>query len=868
MSISPMMRQYLETKEKYKDCILFYRLGDFYEMFFDDAIVVSKVLDLVLTGRDCGLSERAPMCGIPCHAAETYIAKLLENNFKVAVCEQLSDPDESKGLVLRDVVKVITPGTVMEESLLKEDKNNFIASVYLEGGKIGIAWADISTGDFNLTEVEADPKFNNLSDILLSIMPSEVICNQNMQVAAKDLKVIKYDLLPKFDCYYDWSYIFETANSALKKQLGVKSLAAFECENKKHAVSAAGALVEYFKETQKRSLSHLNRISYVKKNRFMTLDGNAIRNLELIKTIRDGKKYGSLLWLLDNTQTGMGARRLYSYITQPLNDEKEINSRLDAVEELVLNVEIREGLKEKFSAVRDIERLAAKASYGSLNPKDCIFLRNTFRILPEIKFLLNSSSSPALKNIENQIICFDSLYKLLDRSLNDNPSALLKDGGFIKKGYSVELDDLKEASIGGKKWLAELEASEREKTGIKNLKIGFNKVFGYYIEVSKSYLDLVPINYIRKQTIAGGERFITPELKSMEDKILGADEESIRLEIKLFGDIVAEISKYIADIQNTAKALANLDVLLSFSIAAIKYNYCKPVIKNDGIIKIEEGRHPVVEAVSKSEDFIPNDTFLDNGENRTMIITGPNMAGKSTYMRQTALIVLMAHMGCFVPAKSASICIVDRIYTRVGASDNLAFDQSTFMVEMTEVANILHTATDKSLLILDEVGRGTSTFDGLSIAWAVMEYISKKLKAKTLFATHFHELTELEGNIEGVKNYKILVKELNDGIVFLRKIARGGANKSFGIDVAALAGIPKQITERAKKILSQLEEADINNSKNKSAQVTISFDNNNEQNKYDEIINSIAKTDIDTLSPIEALNILSDLRKKIINLKK
>lgn len=561
----------------------------------------------------------------------------------------------------------------------------------------------------------------------------------------------------------------------------------------------------------------------------------------------------------------MGARCLYSCITQPLKDINEIELRLNAVEELKNNVEIREGLKEKFARIRDIERLAAKAAYGNLNPKDCIFIRNTIGVLPDIKYLLSSVKTFALKTIENSVKCFDDLYKLLNEALNDNPPNTVKDGGIIRKGYNSELDELKQASTMGKKWLTELEAAERAKTGIKNLRIGFNKVFGYYIEVTKSYVNQVPLSYIRKQTLANAERYITNELKDMENKILGADEESIRLEIRLFNDIVRDVSRYIVDLQSTAKALAMLDVLLSFSFIALKHNYCKPQITNNGVIKIEDGRHPVVEAVSRNEDFIPNDTFIDDGENRIMIITGPNMAGKSTYMRQVALIVLMAHIGSFVPAKSASICVTDRIFTRVGAFDNLAFDQSTFMVEMTEVANILHTATDKSLLILDEVGRGTSTFDGLSIAWAVMEYISGNFKAKTLFATHFHELTELEGSIEGVKNYKILVKELNDSIVFLRKIARGGANKSFGIDVAALAGIPKPVITRARKILKQLEEADINNTKNKSAQMFLNFDGeyNNQDNNYSDIIDTINNADIDNLSPVEALNILSGLKNKI-----
>lgn len=862
------MRQYLETKEKYKDCILFYRLGDFYEMFFDDAIIASKVLDLVLTGRDCGLEERAPMCGVPFHSAEVYIARLLENGYKVAICEQLTTPEESPELLVRDVVRVITPGTVMEEGLLKDDVNNFIASVCLDKEDIGIAWADISTGEFYLTQIKTDAGFVRLCDALLSFSPSEIICNAQMLEESKELNAVRYNLLPAFSAYHDWAFFYDTAYKALTDQLQVNSLTPFECENKIYAISAAGALVQYLRDTQKRSLSHLSRISYVKENRYMVLDNNAVRNLELVRTLRDSKKYGSLLWLLDETCTSMGARCLHSSILQPLNQPDKIAERLDAVEELAGNVEMREGIREYLSQVRDLERLAAKTSYGNLNPKDCIHIKNTFAVLPYIKNLLKPAKSPLLDKIRGEISCFDDIVDLLQRALNDNPPAILRDGGIIKPGYNAELDELKSSSTNGKRWLAELEAAERERTGIKNLKVGFNKVFGYYIEVTKSYLNQVPMNYIRKQTLANAERYITPELKNVENKILGADEASIRLEIKLFDDIVSEISKLIKPMQATGKALASLDMLLSFATVAIKHNYCKPVISSDNALIIEEGRHPVVEAMSKSEKFVPNDAYLDDDQNRIMIITGPNMAGKSTYMRQVALITLMAHIGSFVPAKKAQIPIVDRIFTRIGAFDNLAFDQSTFMVEMTEVANILHNATDRSLLILDEVGRGTSTFDGLSIAWAVMEYISGKFKAKTLFATHYHELTELEGTIEGVKNYRILVKEINNSIVFLRKIQRGGANKSFGIDVAALAGIPRQVIDRARKILKQLEEADINNPRNKSAQVVMNFDANKDQAKYDEIIDYVKSIDLDTLSPIEALNKMYYLKQKVAEIEK
>ena len=869
MALTPMMRQYLETKEKYKDCILFYRLGDFYEMFFDDAIIASKVLDLVLTGRDCGLEERAPMCGVPYHSAEAYIAKLLENGYKVAICEQLTTPDQSPELLVRDVVRVVTPGTVMEEGLLKEDVNNFIASVYLDKDDIGIAWADISTGEFYLKQIKRDTGFAKLCDTLLGFSPSEIICNAPMLDEIKELNAVKYNLLPAFSGYHEWAFFHDTAYKALTEQLQVNSLVPFECENKIYAICAAGALVQYLRDTQKRSLSHLSCLSFVKESRYMLLDNNAVRNLELVKTLRDGKKYGSLLWLLDETCTSMGARCLHASILQPLTQPDKIAERLDAVEELIRNVEMREGIREYLSQVRDLERLAAKTSYGSLNPKDCIHIKNTFAVLPYIRNLLKSAKSSLLRRICEEISCFDGIVDLLRRALNDNPPTVLRDGGIIKAGYNAELDELKSASSNGKRWLLELEAAERERTGIKNLRVGFNKVFGYYIEVTKSYLNQVPMNYVRKQTLANAERYITPELKNVENKILGADEASIRLEIKLFDDIVSEISKLIKPMQATGKALANLDMLLSFAAVAIKHNYCKPAITSGSCLVIEEGRHPVVEAVSKSEKFVPNDTYLDDDQNRIMIITGPNMAGKSTYMRQVALIILMAHIGSFVPAKKAQIPIVDRIFTRIGAFDNLAFDQSTFMVEMTEVASILHNATDRSLLVLDEVGRGTSTFDGLSIAWAVMEFISKKFKAKTLFATHYHELTELEGRIEGVKNYRILVKEINGSIAFLRKIQRGGANKSFGIDVAALAGIPRQVIERSRKILMQLEEADINNPRNKSAQVVMSFDvHGDRSSEYEEILDYVKSIDLDTLSPIEALNKMYYLKQKVAELEK
>lgn len=863
MALTPMMIQYLETKEKYKDCILFYRLGDFYEMFFDDALEASKVLDLTLTGRDCGLKERAPMCGIPYHSAENYIAKLIENNYKVAICEQLTQPD-GKSLVVRDVVKVITPGTVMEENLIKEDKNNFIASVYLNESSAGIAWSDITTGDFFITEKNAGESLEKLIDFLLSLQPAEIICNEAMYKYSKDLKATKIGLLPNFSSFFDWAFDFDTAYKITTRQLNVVNLKAFECETKKLAISAGGALLEYFSQTQKRSLSHINRLSFITDNKYMVLDNSTRRNLELTKTMRDGKKQGSLLWLLGNTSTSMGARNTYSWIEQPLRGIDEINLRLDSVAELVENDEAREVLIESLSGIRDIERLSAKIGYGNINPRDCISIRNTFCKLPVIKSILNKLTSQKLKNINSGIFLFEETLNLLSDAINDNPPIVLKDGNIIKEGFSEELDNIKSASIDGKKWMSQLETYERENTGIKSLKVGFNRIFGYYIEISKSYISEVPINYIRKQTLAGGERYITEELKRMEEKILGAEERAINLEIKLFNEIVSKLFNLIRELQVTAKSLAEIDSLVTFADVAIKNKYIRPnITDSNNPLKIVNGRHPIVEVLTKGGEFVANDTYLDSIDDRIMIITGPNMAGKSTYMRQVALITLMAHIGSFVPAQEAIIPLTDRIFTRVGAMDNLAFDQSTFMVEMSEVASILNNATSKSLLILDEVGRGTGTFDGLSIAWAVTEYIAEKIKAKTLFATHYHELSELEGSLNGVKNYSILIKELAGNIVFLRKIIRGSAGKSFGIEVAALAGLPKQVLLRSKKILKQLEEADINNSKNKAAQ--ISFDNVKitVDTKAEDIKNFIDEIDINNISPIEAINMLNSLKKMI-----
>lgn len=862
MALSPMMQHYLQVKENYKDAVVFYRLGDFYELFFDDAITVSKALDLTLTGRACGLEERAPMCGVPAKSVDIYIAKLIEHGFKVAICEQLTEAQEGV-MVERDVVRVVTPGTIMESNMLDDKKNNYIASVILEKDCVGLAFLDISTGEFYVTEFITSDSLQKLNDILVMIKPSEVICNDEMFLNSYNLEGIKLGVLPKFYAYFNWAYEKNKAQDNLKNQFKTKSLEVFDLLDKKFATRASGALLEYLNETQKRSLVHINKISTLKDNYFMYLDVNTRKNLELTETIRDRKKMGSLLWLLDHTKTSMGGRLLRSFIEQPLQDENEINKRLDGVEELFSNNILREAFLEELNNINDIERLAGKISYGTVSPRDCISLLVSLKQLPHLKTLLNKTKTPILTNINKNLGEFNDIITLLELSIEDNPPLLTKDGGYIRAGYNKELDELRNVNIEGKNWIAKLEAQEKETTGIKNLKIGFNRVFGYYIEVTNSQKDMVPFRYQRKQTLTGGERFITDELKQIEDKILNSEERSLKLELTLFNEIREILLKKVEDFQLAAKQIALLDTLCSFATVAYKNNYVKPQISNNiSSIEIVNGRHPVIEKLLKDEQFVPNDTNLDTSDNRTMIITGPNMAGKSTYMRQVAIITLMAHLGSFVSASSAKISLTDRIFTRIGASDDLISNQSTFMVEMVEVANILHNATNRSLIILDEIGRGTSTFDGLSIAWSVMEYVSKHLNAKTLFSTHYHELTELEGVLEGVKNYRINVKEFNGTIIFLRKIARGGANKSFGIEVASLAGLPKEVTERAKQILYKLEEADINKER-------ISYQKEKQENKsliskyQNEVINLLKESNIENLSPLEAFSMLQNLIEKV-----
>ena len=861
--ITPMMSHFIETKEKYKDAILLYRLGDFYELFFEDAELCSRVLGLTLTGKDCGLEERAPMCGIPVKAIEGYIAKLIDNGYKVAICEQLTEPiKNSKAIVERDVVRIITPGTVIDPEMLDAKTNCYIASIYKEKSNIGISYIDMTTGDFYTTEFTEENSASKLNDFLVMVSPKEIIANIEARNDLKQLFCLQAQLIPDFSEFSDSYYDFKIAHQKLLGQLNCNSLVKFGCNNKHFAIRSAGALIAYLNETQKRSLSHINKLEYVFYDEHMQLDSNTRRNLELTATLKEGKKKGSLLWLLDKTKTSMGARMLKTFIENPLNNDKVINNRLKGVEELVKKIIVRENLKELLSKIYDLERLTGKIAYGNLNPKDCLALGKTLKMLPDIKRELSGFSATILKNINEEIFDFEEIADMLERAIDENASSILKDGGFIKHGFNKELDDYDNISKVGKRWIVELEAKEKEQTQIKNLKIGFNKVFGYYIEVSNSQKDLVPYRYQRKQTLTTGERFITDELKQMEDKILNAEDRKIQLEQELFRNIRAKLLQFIELFQKTSKSIALLDVLCSFATVAVERNYSKPIInKTINTIEIVEGRHPVVEAILK-DDFISNDTILNDQDKRTMIITGPNMAGKSTYMRQVALITLMAHIGSFVPATSAKIAITDKIFTRIGASDDLAVGQSTFMVEMLEVSNILKNATSKSLIILDEVGRGTSTFDGLSIAWSVMEYISKTLVAKTLFATHFHELTDLEGELDGVKNYQIAVKEFNNSVIFMHKIVRGGASKSFGIEVAALANMPEEIISRAKEILHTLEQNALN--QNVSIVNTIKHGSNEEvvQNKknLNEIVSILNDTDVNSLTPLSAFDLIIQLK--------
>ncbi|MBQ7948184.1 MAG: DNA mismatch repair protein MutS [Clostridia bacterium] len=860
MALSQMMTHYLSVKEKHKDCVVFYRLGDFYEMFFDDAVKVSKLLDLTLTGRDCGLAERAPMCGIPYHASDVYIAKLVALGEKVAICDQLSEPKPGKGLVERDVVRIVSAGTLTEETMLDESKNNYIACVYKFEDGVAVSWTDITTGEFFTEEFLGDTAVYETVEHLIKLSVAEVICNDEMLPFTKEIKEIRHNLLPPFSCYMPWAFNVKHAEKNLLEQLGAKTLSAYGISGKENLIAASGALIEYLRETQKHSLANISAIKVINRDRFMTLDGNAVRNLELVRNNSENKKYGSLLWILDKTKTGMGARLLSRMILSPLKEEKEINYRLDGVEELYNSAVVRVGVSETLREMSDIERLAGKISNGNFGPKDCIALRKSLHTLPSLKFQLTGFNSQIIKDIDAGLLDMSELADLLTDAIKEDAPATMKDGGYIRDGFFAELDELRTIKRDAEQILREIEYNERERTGIKTLKVGFNKVFGYYIEVSNSFKDQVPPEYIRKQTLTTGERFITDQLKIFEEKVLTSGERAVQIENKLYQQLLEVLGSHIEQLKTVSASVALLDCLASFATVAKERKYVRPKIVESGKpLSVSDGRHPVVEAISK-ERFVPNDALLDNENNRCAIITGPNMAGKSTYMRQIALIVIMAHIGSFVPAKAAEIPLTDRIFTRVGASDNLIFDQSTFMVEMTEVATILLHATKDSLLILDEVGRGTSTYDGLSIAWSVIEFLAKHVRAKTLFSTHYHELTELENKLEGVKNYKVTVKEFNGAVVFLRKIARGGANRSFGIEVASLAGVPKEVTTRAKSILKALEKNDIARGK---IQTEVVEEEVLEEKTLTEVEKIISEIDLNTMSPMQAFMLLGDLKDKI-----
>lgn len=874
-ALSPMMQEYVKTKEEYHDCILLYRLGDFYEMFFEDALTASKELEITLTGKDCGLKERAPMCGVPFHSVETYINRLIEKGYKVAICEQVEDPKKAKGLVKREVVRIVTPGTTLDATSLDETKNNYLMSIVYIEDHFGCAIADITTGDCFLTELD---KAQKLLDEINKFTPAEIICNESFLMSGVDTEDLKNRLGICVFSQEPWYFDDELCRKTLKEHFQVNSLEGLGIGEFESGVLAAGALFLYLQETQKTALSHMATIRPYSAEKYMLIDSSSRRNLELVETLREKQKRGSLLWVLDKTKTAMGARTLRSYVEQPLIDQEEIENRLSAIEELNEHPMLRDEIREYLQPIYDLERLISRISYKSANPRDMIAFASSLEMLPHIKQVLKEFSSPVLRQLEEEMDSLLDISGLIKQAIVDDPPLAQKDGGIIREGYHEDVDKFRRSRTDGKKWLSELEARERERTGIRTMKIKYNRVFGYSLEITNAFKDQVPDNYIRKQTLTNAERYITQELKELEDLILGAEDKLYALEYELFCDVRDKVGAEVVRIQQTAKAVAAIDVLASLALVAQRNNYVRPKINNSGVIDIKNGRHPVVEQMIENDMFIANDTYLDNQKKRISIITGPNMAGKSTYMRQTALIVLMAQIGSFVPAEKANIGIVDRIFTRVGASDDLASGQSTFMVEMTEVANILRNATSKSLLILDEIGRGTSTFDGLSIAWAVVEHISntKLCGAKTLFATHYHELTELEGKISGVNNYCIAVKEKGDDIVFLRKIVKGGADKSYGIQVAKLAGVPDTVIQRAKELVEELSDADIT-----AAVKDLTAPKKKQKIQYDQvdmaqmslfdtvqdndIINEIKGLEIGNLTPMEALNILYNLQNKIKN---
>ena len=865
---SPMMQHYLDTKNKYKDCILFYRLGDFYEMFFEDAVNVSRELELTLTGKDCGQEERAPMCGIPYHAAETYISRLISKGYKVAICEQLEDPKQAKGIVKRDVIRVVTPGTVIEANLLEDKKNNYIMSIYKNGIYFGVTACDITTGDFRTTEIKETNNFAALLDEISKYSPAELVVNTMLYDCEEEINKIR----ERFEVYItrleekEFTDNYETLSVKYKivddEEKQVEDISKYML-----SVASTNALITYLLDTQKNNLDQINKLIVYSITKYMALDINARRNLEITEKLRDKSKKGTLLWVLDKTATSMGGRLLRRWLNNPLIEAKQINKRLDAVSELKNNIILRGDITDALKKVYDIERLAGKISYGSANGRDLISLKSSAKQLPEIKKILSQAKSNMLVELHSELDTLDDIYELIEKTIVDDPPISVKEGGLIKLGYDEEIDKLKTATTDGKNWIIQLEAEEREKTGIKGLKVGFNKVFGYFIEVTKSNISLVPDRYIRKQTLANGERYITEELKNLENQILGAEEKVINLEYNIFTEVRDTIKAQTERVQKAAGIIATLDGLCSLAIVADDQNYVRPEVDDNGVIDIKDGRHPVIEKILPSGSFVQNDTYLDKNENRLSIITGPNMAGKSTYMRQVALIALMAQVGSFVPASYARIGVVDKIFTRVGASDDLSMGQSTFMVEMMEVAQILKEATSNSLVILDEIGRGTSTYDGLSIAWAVAEYISDKEKcgAKTLFATHYHELTDLENKLEGVKNYSIAVKEKGEDIIFLRKIVKGGTDESYGVHVAKLAGVPQVVTKRANEILKTIERKNVLNNKKIEKQEKGITDGQLTMYNYKlaEIAHELDKIDVNELTPIDALNTLVKIKEKM-----
>lgn len=876
-ALTPMMQQYMAIKEQYKDCILFYRLGDFYEMFYDDALTASRELEITLTGKNCGQEERAPMCGVPYHAVDVYLNKLVAKGYKVAICEQAEDPKQAKGIVKREVIRIVTPGTNLSQQALDEGRNNYLMCLVYDDNQFGLAITDISTGDFYTTEVAT---LKELYDEIHRFSPSEIICNDSFYMSGASLDDFKDRLHVSVSTLDTWYMDEAVSVQKIKEHFKVASLDGLGLTDFPSGTLAVGALLLYLYETQKNTLDNLTKITPYRSGGYMIIDSATNRNLELIETLREKQKKGSLLWVLDKTKTAMGARLMRNWIEQPLIEKKKITARQDAVEELYNDMITREEIREYLNAVYDLERLVTRISYRTANPRDLIAFKTSLGMIPPVKQLLSQAKSAELKEIDERMDCLEDIYDLIEKSIQDEPPIMIREGGMIKEGYNEDVDKFRLSRTEGKTWLAELEAREKEKTGIKNLRVRYNKVFGYYLEVTNSYKELVPEDWTRKQTLANAERYITPELKELEDMILGAEDKLAALEYDLYCEVRDSIGEQVVRIQETAKAIAHLDVLASLACVAQSNDYVRPSINTKGVIDIQGGRHPVVEKMNNNQMFIDNDTYLDNKNHRISIITGPNMAGKSTYMRQSALIVLMAQIGSFVPAKSANIGIVDRIFTRVGASDDLASGQSTFMVEMTEVANILRNATSRSLLILDEIGRGTSTFDGLSIAWAVVEHISnpKLLGAKTLFATHYHELTELEGKLDSVNNYCIAVREQGDDIIFLRKIIRGGADKSYGIQVARLAGVPDSVIDRAKEISGWLEETDVTD-KAKNLQVRTSAKKKEvvreavpaekQMSLFDiypadhPVLKELAGLDVSNMTPIQALNTLYELQKRL-----